>query len=190
MPILPIFKTSFSFRRHLFERINMTTKTRIETFASVGPAFNLDDFIPHRLAVTARAITSMFADTCLKKAELSIPEWRLLATLGRLGTASPTSIGQRADMDKVMTSRASASLAARGYLTVTKDTRDGRVRQLSLTKKGVALHNAVVKLSAEFRNDLGAVLSKQDTSKLGKSLSQIRTYAQPASEATNSDEAD
>jgi DNA-binding MarR family transcriptional regulator len=156
----------------------MKMKSKVETFVpAVNAVFNLDDFIPHRLAVAASALTSMFAATCLKEAGVSTPEWRVLATLGRLGAISPTVIGQQANMDKVQTSRASGGLVAGGYLKRTKDTSDGRGRRLSLTKKGVALHNEIAKLSAQFRIDLATVLGKQETDRLGKSLSKIAAYA-------------
>jgi DNA-binding MarR family transcriptional regulator len=169
----------------------MKSKTKVETFVpAVDAAFSLDDFMPHRLAVATRALSSVFADTCLRQADVSIPEWRLLASIGRMGNASPTIIGQQADMDKVQISRASAALVARGILKSIRDTSDGRGRKLSLTKKGVALHNDVMKLSSEFRNELTTLLGKPETDKLGKSLSKILKYAaRVASEEDNLDKA-
>jgi DNA-binding MarR family transcriptional regulator len=168
----------------------MEMRSKADTLVSaVDTTFSLSDFLPHRLAVAARGISSAFANTCLQQAGVSIPEWRLLATVGRIGTASPTIIGKQADMDKVKTSRASAALVARGFLRTMKDTSDGRGRQLSLTKKGVALHNDVMKLSSEFRDELTTLLSKQETNKLNRLLSKILDYADRlTSEEHNLDE--
>src|SRR5271157_3647896 len=99
-------------------------------------AFHLEDFLPYRLSVAANRVSRLFARRYAEAYGLSIPEWRVLAMVGRFGTLSPSAVGEWTAMDKVKVSRAAASLAARGLLKQTPDPHDGRGRLLRLTRKG------------------------------------------------------
>src|ERR1700739_345732 len=93
-----------------------------------GEAFRLEDFLPYRLSVAANRVSRLFARQYTKTYGLSIPEWRMLAIVGRFGTLAQRAGGEWTAMDKVKVSRAAASLVARGLLKQTQDPRDGRGR--------------------------------------------------------------
>src|SRR5215469_8063860 len=112
--------------------------------AANGEAFRLEDFLPYRLSVAANRVSRLFARRYSEAFGLSIPEWRVLAIVGRFGTLSPTAVGEWTAMDKVKVSRAAASLVARGMLRQAHDPEDGRGRLLRLTRKGSAVHDGMV----------------------------------------------
>ena len=103
-------------------------------------AFRLEDFLPYKLSVAANRVSRLFARRYSEAYGLTIPEWRVLAMVGRFGTLSPSAVGEWTAMDKVKVSRAAASLVERGLLKQTQDPKDGRGRLLRLTRKGGTVH--------------------------------------------------
>ena len=54
--------------------------------AANGEAFRLEDFMPYRLSVAANRVSRLCARRYTKAYGLSIPEWRVLAVVGRFDT--------------------------------------------------------------------------------------------------------
>ena len=95
--------------------MRMKPKGRTSAAAPEAVAeFRLEDFLPYRLCVAAGHVARMFAQRCAMEFGLTIPEWRVLATVGRFGTITPTAVGQSTAMDKVKVSRAAAALVHAG----------------------------------------------------------------------------
>lgn len=139
--------------------------------------FWLDDFLPYQLSVAANRISRLFARRYSQAFGLSIPEWRVIAVVGRFGTLSPSAVGDATAMDKVKVSRAAASLVARGLLKQAQDPRDGRGRLLSLTRKGIATHQGVVPLARELEASLSQGLSRTEWAVLRKVLPRLNAHA-------------
>ncbi len=147
--------------------------------------FKLDDFLPYRLAVTASRVSRLMARRFDEDYGLAISEWRVLAVLGRMGTLSPSVVGELASMDKVKVSRAAASLVAHGFVKQSQDPQDGRGRLLRLTRKGVNTNRGLVRLARELEQELAAGLSRTDWSSLHRMLQRLDTHAvslQPGAE--------
>lgn len=106
--------------------------------------FALEAFLPYRLSVVTNHASRLFARRYSAPHGLSIPEWRVLAVLGRFGGLSATGVVERTAMDKVKVSRAVRSLLDRGLLTRQEDAADRRVQRLAMTAPGRALHAAIV----------------------------------------------
>src|ERR1700755_2049885 len=94
----------------------MPGRTRRIAPAANGDAFKLEDFLPYRLSVAASRVARLCARRYAEAYGLAIPEWRVLAIVGRFGTLSPSAVGEWTAMDKVKVSRAAASLVSRGLL--------------------------------------------------------------------------
>jgi len=141
-------------------------------------AFKLEEFLPYRLAVAAGRVSRLCARKYSAAYGLSIPEWRVLAMVGRFGTLSPGAVGEKATMDKVKVSRAAASLAARGLLKQTTDPGDGRARRLRLTRKGAAVHRGMVPLACELEGQLAEGLSRSQWTGLLKALHRLDAHVQ------------
>src|SRR6516164_8603430 len=122
-------------------------RTRREMPAADGEAFRLEDFLPYRLSVAANRVSRLFARRYSDAYGLSIPEWRVLAIVGRYDTLSPSLVGEWTAMDKVKVSRAAASLVARGLLRQAPDPEDGRGRLLRLTRRGAGVYEGMVPLA-------------------------------------------
>src|SRR5438105_1016632 len=60
--------------------------------------FKLEEFLPYQLSVTASSVSRLFAKHYADRFGLSIPEWRVLAVVGRFGTASPSMVSEWAAM--------------------------------------------------------------------------------------------
>ncbi len=150
-----------------------------------GDAFRLEDFLPYRLSVAANRVSRMFARRYSEAYGLSIPEWRVLAIVGRFDTLSPSAVGEWTTMDKVKVSRAAASLVARGLLKQTQDPDDGRGRLLRLTRRGSAVHKGMVPLACELEGQLTDGLSRAEWSVLLKALDKLSTQAKDCDGADN-----
>ncbi|HVZ06840.1 MarR family winged helix-turn-helix transcriptional regulator [Rhodopila sp.] len=101
---------------------------------------------------------------------LGMPEWRLLAAVGKAGVLSPTVAGEQTSMDKVKVSRAAASLVARGLLKQSQDPSDGRGRLLRLTRKGATVYASLPAMAEQMDHTLTAGLSATDWTNLQKIL--------------------
>ena len=107
-----------------------------------------------------------------------MPEWRLLAAVGRFTVLSPTAAGELTSMDKVKVSRAAASLVARGLLKQSQDPDDGRGRLLRLTRKGTSIYTSVAETARNIETDLAPGLTKAEWTALHKSLGKLGDLAQ------------
>jgi DNA-binding MarR family transcriptional regulator len=156
-------------------------QVRLPTKASeIGRAeeFRLEDFLPYRLSVAADAVSRLVSRVHLAQPGLGMPEWQVLAALGRFGVLSPTLVGERTSMDKVKISRAAASLAARGLLRQTRNPDDGRGRLVRLTRKGNAMYASVVTTAREVEATLAAGLTKAEWNALHRALGKLSEHSQ------------
>jgi DNA-binding MarR family transcriptional regulator len=150
-------------------------KSNPEDAGALG-GFNLEEFLPYRLSVATNRVSRLFAKQYSAQFGLTIPEWRVLAVVGRCGTLSPTAVGEFSAMDKVKVSRAAASLVARGLLKQTQDPHDGRGRLLRLTRKGTTVHGGVVPLARQIEATLEQGLSRAEWAALNKALIKLNEH--------------
>jgi DNA-binding MarR family transcriptional regulator len=118
----------------------------------------------------------MIARRHLGQFGLGMPEWRLLAVVGRHGVLSPTEAGDRTSMDKVKVSRAAASLVGRGLLRQSRDPDDGRGRLMRLTRKGAAVYAGIAPTGQEIEKTLSSCMSRSEWQALQKVLSKLIDY--------------
>ncbi len=136
----------------------------------VNGEFRLEDFLPYRLSVASENVSRLIARNYLDQIGLGMPEWRLLAAVGRHGVLSPTVAGESTSMDKVKVSRAAASLAARGLLKQSQDPNDGRGRLLRLTRKGNTIYSGLPSMARQIEKSILSGLSATEAANLQKAL--------------------
>jgi DNA-binding MarR family transcriptional regulator len=156
-------------------------KANVKAVESAGQEveeFKLEEFLPYQLSVTASRVSRLFAKHYAEELGLSIPEWRVLAVVGRFGTTSPSMVSEWAAMDKVKVSRAAATLVARGLLKQTQDPSDGRARLLRLTRKGAGVHEAAIPLALNLESQLAEGLSRNEWAALHKALSRLISHVE------------
>src|SRR5690606_29934951 len=93
----------------------------------------LEDFLPYRLSILSNRVSRAIAARYAKAFDLSIPEWRVIAVLGRTPLLTAKEIAEATEMDKVAVSRAVARLVAAKRVQARADAGDARRQILSLT---------------------------------------------------------
>jgi len=71
-----------------------------EVAAEAETLLVLEDFLPYRLAVLAHTMSRELSGVYGARFGLSIPEWRILANLGRFGPLYAGELAERSSMDK------------------------------------------------------------------------------------------
>lgn len=128
-----------------------------------GPApIELESFLPYRLNVLASSVSHALADVYGAKFGISIPEWRVMATLGQFGEITAREIGLHSHMHKTTVSRAVAALAARGFIEKRRNRDDMREAFLTMSGKGRAIYLEIVPLARDFAADLADGLDPKD----------------------------
>ncbi len=138
--------------------------------------FRLEEFLPYQLSVTAGRVSRVFARRFADEFGLTIPEWRVIAVVGRFGAISPSRVSDWTGMDKVKVSRAAATLAARGLLRQSQDPSDGRARVLRMTRKGERVHAGVVPLARRLEDELKGALGRGEWATLQKALTRLHAH--------------
>jgi DNA-binding MarR family transcriptional regulator len=131
---------------------------------------DLETFLPYRLSVLSNRISNAIARVYARRFGLSIPEWRLIAVLGRFGPLSANGVAGRTYMDKVRVSRAVQRLLDRGLVERTTDAADRRRSILQLSPEGAAIRAEVAPLALDIESRLMAVLSPTDRADLDRIL--------------------
>lgn len=154
-------------------------KTRQAVVADVDAIeddFELNDYLPFRLAVAATAVNRLLARRYNEAHGLGISEWRVLSVIGKQGVVSPSIIGNMASMDKVKVSRAGANLVARGMVKQSPDPRDGRGRLLRLTRKGATAYRGLLAIAEETESELSGAMNKAEWTALKGALEKLRAH--------------
>jgi len=140
--------------------------------------FALERFLPYRLAVLSHRISRSFARLYAERFGLAIPEWRVMAVLGRFAPLSPGGLVERTAMDKVRVSRALAALEARGLVVRRIDRGDRRRATLRLSAAGRRIHAAIVPLARDIESRFTAELSTAEGAALDALLGRLQAQAE------------
>jgi len=135
--------------------------------------FRLEDFLPYRLSVAANRVSRRFAERYGTAFGLSIPEWRVMAVLGRFGRLPAREIAARTAMDKVKVSRAVRELAAGGFLEREADAGDARLQWLALSEPGQEVHAAIVPMARAIEAEVMEGLGREEVALLHAALGRI-----------------
>jgi len=114
----------------------------------------LEDFLPYRLAVLSNTVSTTVARAYDKRFSVSIPEWRVIAVLGRFPGLSAVEVAGRTLMDKVAVSRAVTKLIKNGRVDREFADADKRRSILNLSEDGKRLHDEIAELALQFERDL------------------------------------
>ena len=92
----------------------------------------LETFLPYRLNRLSAAVSQEFRAVYGPHHDLTVPEWRVLATLGQFEAMSAKEIGAHSAMHKTKVSRAVRALEERRWLTRRESPDDRREEILRL----------------------------------------------------------
>ncbi|NNM71590.1 MarR family winged helix-turn-helix transcriptional regulator [Enterovirga aerilata] len=132
------------------------------------PALRLSEFLPYRLNVLAETVSEGLARSYGTRFGISVPEWRVLATLGEFRSMTAKAVGAHSRMGKVKVSRAVAALEGRGLVRRRRNEADLREAFLVLTPEGERLYRKIVPLALAHVERLTAGLSAADRAHLDR----------------------
>ena len=102
----------------------------------------------------SHTISTTIAKAYEKQFGISIPEWRVIAILGRFPGLSAVEVADRTMMDKVAVSRAVSKLIETGRIDREFADADRRRSILNLSDEGRRVHNEVAPLALAFEREL------------------------------------
>ena len=120
----------------------------------MNEALNLEEFLPYRLSVLSHTISTTIAKAYEAKFGVSIPEWRVIAILGRFPGLSAVEVADRTMLDKVAVSRAVTKLIKNGRIDREFADADRRRSILQLSDDGQQVHDEIAPLALTFENEL------------------------------------
>ena len=135
--------------------------------------FSLREFLPYQLAVLADYTSARFAEVYSEKFGLSIPEWRILATVGERDMLRAKDIEAERHLHKTVVSRAIAKLRARGLVELRNNEEDRRESFLLLTGKGRKLYGEIIPLARTYSDEILASLSASERAGLERGIESL-----------------
>lgn len=136
-------------------------------------AFQLGEFLPYRLNRLSEQASAELARVYSLRFQLSVPQWRILATLSESPGLGATAISRRCHLDKVKVSRAVVDLEARGLLLRRQRADDARASELRLTAKGARLFARIAPLAQSWQQQLLSGLSDLEQKQLQRLLARL-----------------
>jgi DNA-binding MarR family transcriptional regulator len=133
----------------------------------------LEDFLPYRLSITSHTVSTNIARVYEKQFGLSIPEWRVIAILGRYPGLSAVEVADRTLMDKVAVSRAVTKMIKNGRIDREFADADRRRSILNLSEEGRRVHNEIAPLALQFEQELLQDISDEDFETFNTILEQL-----------------
>jgi DNA-binding MarR family transcriptional regulator len=133
----------------------------------------LEQFLPYRLSVLSNTISQAIAREYAARFDLPIPQWRVLAVLGRYDGIAAREVAERTAMDKVAVSRAVAGLMRDGRVRRGTADHDKRQSVLRLTPKGFKVYAQVAPLALEHERRLLAHLDEDEQRWLSRILDKL-----------------
>ena len=114
----------------------------------------LERFLPYRLAILSHSVSRSIASIYEQRFSVSIPEWRVIAIVGRFPDLSAVEVAERTVMDKVAVSRAVTKLIKVGVIDRKFADADRRRSILNLSSKGREVHDEIAPLALQMEADL------------------------------------
>jgi len=137
----------------------------------------LEDFLPYRLSILSNTVSGKIAEAYEKRFGLSIPEWRVIAILGRFPGLSAVNVAERTLMDKVAVSRAVTKLVKNGRIDREFADADRRRSILNLSDEGRRVHDEIAPLALQFERDLLLGLNQEEIETLDTIIDRLLARA-------------
>ena len=137
----------------------------------------LENFLPYRLSVLSNTVSTTVARAYDKRFKVSIPEWRVIAILGRFPGLSAVEVAERTMLDKVAVSRAVTKLIRKGRIDREFADADKRRSILNLSDEGRKLHDEIADLALAFERDLLEGFSAEELAQLNNLVERLMARA-------------
>lgn len=137
----------------------------------------LERFLPYRLNVLASLTSNALAQIYAERFGLTIPGWRVVATLGQYEVRTARDIAAHGVMHKSTVSRAVSDLERRGLIRRRANSQDRREELLELTAQGRGIYEALVPEALAFEDRLVSVLNATEQRSLAAVLDKLERHA-------------
>jgi DNA-binding MarR family transcriptional regulator len=137
----------------------------------------LEDFLPYRLAILSHTVSSLIARVYDKRFGLTIPEWRVIAIVGRFPGLSAVEVAERTMLDKVAVSRAVTKLIKAGRIDREFADADRRRSILTLSEEGRKVHDEIAPLALAMEEDLLHGLDEEQINTLNTVIERLLVRA-------------
>lgn len=137
----------------------------------------LEEFLPYRLSILSNRVSRAIAARYAKTFDLTIPEWRIIAVLGRRPGLTAKEVAEATEMDKVAVSRAVARLVAAKRVAARADREDARRQLLALTAQGESVHARIAPIALASEQKLLAALSGAERAQLDALIDRLLAAA-------------
>ena len=146
-------------------------------------ALDLDRYIPAYFTFLAGKISNSASATYRPRFGVGITDWRIMAMLASEPWISAGRICSATGLDKAAVSRSVRALQDTGLIDIQPDPADQRRQSVALTRKGVALHDRIVKLALEREQRLLQGFSTAERKRLLDFLVRLQAEVQAANGA-------
>ncbi|MGH8778618.1 MarR family winged helix-turn-helix transcriptional regulator [Paraburkholderia sp.] len=138
----------------------------------------LDQFLTYRLHVLNKLSERGIGVRYQEKLGVTVPEARVIASVGSFGPFSIMDLARHANLDKSQASRAAEALIRQGLVQRESSDTDGRVVLVSLTPEGRALYRKVMPIARKWNEDFFAGLDEKEKTVLSRALDKVIANAQ------------
>jgi DNA-binding MarR family transcriptional regulator len=135
----------------------------------------LQGHMAYRLTQAAHSLSARFV-ALLRERDLSVAQWRVLASLHDLGSASVQDLMQHTLYQQATLSKLVQRMQLAGWLVSRVDPADKRVRQIRLTTAGQQLTTLLVRQARRLEADRLAGLSVQERDQLSVLVAKLIDY--------------
>jgi len=139
---------------------------------------DLEHFLPYRLSVLANRVSHGFGRLYEERYDLKLPEWRVMAVLGRRPGITAREVAELTAMDKVAISRAVARLVQMGRVAIETDSADGRRQKLTLSAEGEAIYGQIIPLAKRIESALIDGIAADELAVLDRLLTRLTEAAE------------
>ena len=141
------------------------------------PQVVLERFLPYRLNVLASLTSNALAQIYAERFGLSIPAWRVVATLGQYEDRTARDIAAHGVMHKSTVSRAVSALEQRGLIVRRANQDDRREELLALTAEGRDIYEALAPQALAFEERFVSVLTAEEQHMLVSLIDRLSGHA-------------
>jgi DNA-binding MarR family transcriptional regulator len=137
----------------------------------------LEKFLPYQLAILSNTVSTSIARAYDQRFKVSVPEWRVIAALGRFPGLSAIEVAERTMLDKVAVSRAVTKLIKAGRIDRDFADADKRRSILNLSEEGKRLYDEISQLGLQFERDLVQGFSDEEMENLNDIMQRLLARA-------------
>lgn len=155
----------------------MNARPAADATKSPAPKLVLERFLPYRLNVLASIVSNALARIYAERFQLTIPQWRVLATLGEFEIRTARDIARHAVMHKSTVSRAVSALEARRLVSREANLDDMREELIRLTPAGREIYDALVPEALAFAERVMGTLAPEERTQFFRMVEALDAHA-------------